>query len=272
MLFRSDRNTSIGYGSSKNITTGDDNVSIGFNAGPSGGTTATTVAIGNGAVTGNMCVSVGHNATCSSTRSVTMGYGASAFFRSVSIGYSASAFANYSTALGSEASASYDNSTSIGYGTTTSVANQMHFGNTSVSSIQGQVGFTTYSDSRVKKNVQEDVSGLAFIKELRPVTYNYDIRKENEIMGVKESEEWEGKYDVEKIRFSGFLAQEVDAAAKKTGYNFSGVDKSSNLWGLRYSEFVVPIVKSVQEQQTIIENQQKLIDELMRRIEALEKK
>jgi uncharacterized coiled-coil protein SlyX len=42
------------------------------------------------------------------------------------------------------------------------------------------------------------------------------------------------------------------------------------LYGLRYAEFVVPLVKAVQEQQAFIENQQKQIDELLRRIEELE--
>ncbi len=53
-----------------------------------------------------------------------------------------------------------------------------------------------------------------------------------------------------KIQFTGFLAQEVEAAAKKIGYDFSGVDAPKNendLYGLRYAEFVVPLVKAVQE-------------------------
>lgn len=56
---------------------------------------------------------------------------------------------------------------------------------------------------------------------------------------------------------------------KKTGYNFSGVDKSGKIWGLRYSEFVVPMVKAIQEQQTIIEEQGKTIELLKTEIENL---
>ena len=256
-----DRNTSIGCFAAKNLTGTNayDVVAIGYNSGPYG-EEKEAVTIGSNSRSDSYGVSIGHNSEAMSARGIAIGHTAYSWWYATALGYAVQAFG--------------DNSTAIGNGTMISDTedNQIKFGNTSITSIKGQVGFTTYSDARVKNNVQEDVSGLAFIKELRPVTYNYDIRKENEIMGVKESEDWQGKYDVEKIRFSGFLAQEVDAAAKKTGYNFSGVDKSSNLWGLRYSEFVVPIVKSVQEQQTIIENQQKLIDELMRRIEVLEKK
>jgi hypothetical protein len=38
----------------------------------------------------------------------------------------------------------------------------------------------------------------------------------------------------------------------------------------RYAEFVVPIVKAMQEQQEIIEEQQATINDLLKRIEALE--
>lgn len=50
--------------------------------------------------------------------------------------------------------------------------------------------------------------------------------------------------------FSGFIAQEVEQAAQSIGYHFSGVDapkSESDLYGLRYAEFVVPLVKAVQE-------------------------
>ncbi|MBC7776696.1 MAG: hypothetical protein H7246_14780, partial [Phycisphaerae bacterium] len=50
--------------------------------------------------------------------------------------------------------------------------------------------------------------------------------------------------------------QEVEAAAKEVGYDFSGVDAPKNehdVYGLRYAEFTVPLVKAVQEQQVQIE-------------------
>lgn len=51
---------------------------------------------------------------------------------------------------------------------------------------------------------------------------------------------------------SGFVAQEVEKAAQRLGYDFSGVDAPKNekdVYALRYSDFVVPLVKAVQEQQ-----------------------
>ena len=52
------------------------------------------------------------------------------------------------------------------------------------------------------------------------------------------------------MRKSGFIAQDVEQAANAIGYDFSGVDAPKNendFYGLRYAEFVVPLVKAVQE-------------------------
>ncbi|MFT5054393.1 MAG: hypothetical protein ACI97X_001419, partial [Oceanospirillaceae bacterium] len=62
------------------------------------------------------------------------------------------------------------------------------------------------------------------------------------------------------------------AAATAVGYDFHGVDKPKNEtshYGLRYAEFVVPMVKAMQEQQEMMEAQQKQIDQL---IELLKQK
>ena len=74
---------------------------------------------------------------------------------------------------------------------------------------------------------------------------------------------------------TGFIAQEVEAAARKAGFAFSGVDKPKNekdFYGLRYAEFVVPLVKGMQEQQVIIEEQKKNLDTQKQRIDELEKR
>ena len=191
------------------------------------------------------------------------------------------------TALGYAADVStgnLTNATAIGNGALVDATDKVVIGNTSVSSIGGQVGWTNYSDERVKTNVEPNVPGLTFIKLLQPVTYNYDINKENELLGVKnDSKEYAGKHDIESITFSGFIAQHVDVAAKSAGYDFSGVDKHGSIWGLRYSEFVPAIVKSVQEldnkieqgdakQQSIILKLQQQIEAMQREIEELKKK
>ena len=198
---------------------------------------------------------------------------------------------SYNTCIGQNAyptsSTAVTNYTGIGYnvGGFTSISNMVEIGNTSVSSIRGQVTFTTYSDKRIKNNIKNNVPGLSFINKLRPVTYNLDIHKQNKILYKDKKEEdgdWEGKYDIENTIQTGFIAQEVDQAAKELHFDFSGIDAPKNeqgLYGLRYAEFVVPLVKAVQEQQTIIETQNKKIEqleksntEILKRLEKLETK
>src|SRR6185503_5942773 len=128
--------------------------------------------------------------------------------------------------------------------------------------------------ARVKTNVQEDVKGLDFITRLRPVTYYRDIRTQARLTGNEETKDFPGKYDIEKIKFSGFLAQEVESAAQASHYDFSGLTKpkqETELYTLSYESFVVPLVKAVQEQQGIIESQTLKINSMEARLTALEK-
>jgi hypothetical protein len=151
-----------------------------------------------------------------------------------------------------------------------SASNQVRIGNNSVSSIGGQVSWTVLSDSRIKEQVRENVPGLSFIKELRPVTYRLNVEKQNRLLGMEKPVNSLQEEEIEKIVFTGFLAQEVESASEKIGYNFSGVDKSGAVWGLRYSAFVVPLVKGMQEQQAQIEALQELLEMSTDRIARLE--
>jgi len=168
------------------------------------------------------------------------------------------------------------NTISIGNnGILNAASNQAFFGNLSTTWNGGNKPWSTYSDARMKKNIKEEVKGLDFILRLRPVTYTRSIKEVLKITGGKDTTNFSGKYDVEKTKESGFLAQEVEKAAKDAGYDFSGVGvpKSPNqLYTLSYEQFVVPLVKAVQEQQLMIKNQQQQIDLLLKRIEVLEKK
>ena len=143
--------------------------------------------------------------------------------------------------------------------------NQAFIGNLSTAWIGGNVTWSTYSDARIKNTVLEDVKGLDFILRLRPVTYHISSKATTEITGNEETPDFPGKYDVEKVRYSGFIAQEVEQAAKDTGYDFSGYSAPQNQWGLytiSYAQFVVPLVKAVQEQQEEIGNFKSEIEKL----------
>ena len=149
---------------------------------------------------------------------------------------------------------------------------------TLLESIGGIVGFSNLSDGRYKKNIQQDVKGIDFIMKLRPVTYELDMWELNKKLypGKKmDTHSAESIAAIGNTIFSGFVAQEVEQAAAQAGYNFSGVDKPKNgndMYGLRYAEFVVPLVKAVQEQQQMINELKKQNSDLQKRILLLEKK
>lgn len=186
----------------------------------------------------------------------------------------------FRTGLGAYANSTgtnYTNNTGLGAGAYCSASDQVRIGNISVSSIGGYANWSNLSDERFKNNIEENVEGLLFIEKLRPVTYNMDLYAIDnffaEHYNVRDSSNYDGKYDKGQIRYTGFIAQEVEEAARELGYDFSGVDKPKNendFYGLRYAEFVVPLVKGMQEQQELIEQQTALIEELKMRIENLE--
>jgi hypothetical protein len=219
-------------------------------------------------------------------------------------------FSLYSNTIGSNNTAlgkladvianNLSNATALGNGASVSASNRVRIGNSSVSRIGGQVAWTNLSDGRIKENVREAVPGLSFISELRPVTYTLNTRKQDEITmqlmpdSIKERRMLSDADYLESssIVRTGFIAQEVEAAAKKVGFDFDGVSAPENetdLYGIRYAEFVVPLVKAMQEQQEMItelkaneEEQQATIEQqkndfqkqlqlLLERIETLEK-
>jgi hypothetical protein len=153
------------------------------------------------------------------------------------------------------------NSIALGYNTMITASSQARIGNSSTVSIGGYVNWTNISDGRFKKNIREDVKGLDFIMRLRPVTYQLDMTKLSATLKESNSNRQESKMveamaQKESMIQSGFIAQEVEDAATALGYDFSGVDKPKNeedLYGLRYAEFVVPLVKAVQELQHEVE-------------------
>lgn len=236
-------NTAVGYQAALNQTSGSDNTAIGVQALRDNVSGFDNTAVGLFAGFSN----TGFNNTCIG---VTAGYDPS----------------NYSTFLGRNArgASGITNSMALGYNAFVGASNSISVGNTSIVSIKGQVSFTTFSDGRFKKNIKDNVPGLEFIRQLKPITYTVDangisnkFKTEAPQVAVPSDElnrsgnEDKAALDAKsKIVYTGFIAQDVEAAAKKLNYDFSGVDapkNSKDMYGLRYSEFVVPLVKAVQE-------------------------
>jgi hypothetical protein len=241
-------------------TTGDANTANGFDALYSNTTGSENTANGVQALysntTGNDNTANGDNALYSNTTGL----------YNTANGYDAlysNTTGNENTALGEDADVSFQsvvNATVIGYHALVDASNKVRIGNTGVSSIGGQVGWTTFSDGRYKKNIKQDVQGLKFINLLKPITYTVDInglnahydnlRKHDSAYDKAKAEMQPSADAASKIIYNGFIAQDIEKAAQSINYNFSGVDKPQNkdgLYGLRYSDFVVPLVKAVQE-------------------------
>lgn len=264
------RNTAIGYYSLYSNSTGTSNTALGYNTLYTNSSGGYNVGIGYEALYNNTLglynVGIGFQSIFNNT----------ANSNNTAIGlYSGYYSSSSGTFLGAYAYSNIGviNSTAIGYGAFASASNQVRIGNSSVTSIGGQVGWTTFSDGRYKRNVKEDVPGLAFIKELKPVTYTLDRESlennkrkmlnnaPNNHASLIPDINNESNSESKQIVYTGFVAQEVEAAAKKLNYPFSGVDAPKNdndYYGLRYAEFVMPLVKAVQE-----------LEERVRQLEAM---
>jgi hypothetical protein len=147
----------------------------------------------------------------------------------------------------------------------------VRIGNAAVTSIGGQVSWTTFSDGRFKKDIKEDVAGLDFINHLKPVSYVIDKTEVNKFLHVSDSSISLAETKSIPIRQTGFVAQEVEAVIKKTGHVFYGVDAPKNVndhYGIRYAEFVVPLVKAVQELSAKAEEQQQQIQLLLAQLDS----
>lgn len=278
-------NVSIGDRSMQENTTGDFNVAVGYQCLRRNISGSLNVAVGEYALNNNNTgwenTAVGRAALEDNTiGQENTAIGASCLHRlttgsfNTAIGFQAGIYGqglitgNYNTLVGYGITVDNSNRNNIviiggSGGLNSGGNNRVRIGNSSTSSIGGQVGWTNLSDARIKQNVNNNVVGLDFILKLKPLTYNYNVEVSNQIQGKEKTPDWDGKYDIEKIKFSGFMAQQVEQAAREANYDFSGVDKpedDNGLWGLRYAEFTVPLVKAVQEQQAIIEKLQEEIE------------
>ncbi len=277
-------NTFIGEDAGQANTAGISNVFIGTNTGYSNLNGNGNTAIGVNALedntTGDFNVALGGGALASNTDgeyNTAVGIDAGNGF---SVGNTYCSFLGRATITNN--STIRTNSTALGDGALITASNKVRIGNSSVTIIEGQVAWSYPSDGRFKFNVTEDVSGLAFIKMLRPVAYNFDTKKFDEFLmqdmpdSLRQAHTQNRDYsESTAIRHNGFIAQEVEQAAKKLNYNFDGIHKpadENDNYSISYSQFVVPMVKAIQEQQVLIEKLMEENKQLKERIEKVERK
>ncbi len=261
-------NTAVGASSLNSGTTGSFNTAVGFSALHNNAQNFNT-AIGfqcmGGNATGRLNTAVGNNALLNNIGgNLNTAIGISALI-SNDIG-------SQNTAIGANADVSLfagplTNATAIGFGAVCDASNKVRIGNMEVDTIEGQVEFTTPSDGRFKINVQNNVPGLSFIMNLRPVTYQVDRDRMAALMQIPDDKRLKVReVKQSKIIKSGFIAQEVEVAAQKCGYDFDGLntpeDEDKGYYGLAYSSFVISLVKAVQEQQSLILDLQQNVQQL----------
>ena len=142
------------------------------------------------------------------------------------------------------------NATAIGYNAKVNASNKVRIGSTAVTRIEGQVPWSSTSDKRLKNHINDLPLGLDFITQLRPVEY---IRNNNSA----KTKEW------------GIIAQELQQTLSDAGYKNAGIieeDGSPEKYlTVRYNDLLAPMIKAIQEQD-------KTIAVLLKRIEALEKR
>jgi trimeric autotransporter adhesin len=232
-------NTAIGYGAMLDLSSGNSNTAVGSSALYNDTTGSNNVAVGTSTL----------NFNANGSSNVAIGYAAG-------LGASATNFTNC-TFVGSTSypTVTRSNVTMLGYAVANAQCtadNQICLGNTSVTQIRAQVGsITTYSDARIKRGVKENVEGLSFINKLRPVTYYEHPETLHEIWGTPDSlYKTIDHSQINNTRMIGFLAQDVEKAANESGFDFPGIDVPRNdkeVYALRYGDFIMPLVKAVQE-------------------------
>ncbi len=180
---------------------------------------------------------------------------------------------------------SLQNATAIGYFANVNASSKVRIGNAYVTVVESNAGSWTVSDGRFKNNIKENVKGLAFIKLLKPVTYNFDSKKFEEFllqnssdsikkMRLAEIDKQESASKASPVMQSGFIAQDVAEAVKKSGYDFNGVHAPANAsdnWSLSYEKLTVPLVKAVQELSKLNDEKDSAIEEQNIKIDNLQK-
>ncbi|GAB3897261.1 tail fiber domain-containing protein [Spirosoma agri] len=261
-------NTAAGAGALQKNTTGYENTAIGSNSQAANTSGYSNIAVGTDALSsntiGNDNTAFGGSALLSSTTgNGNMASGNLALRLNTTgnsntavgtIGLQNNTTGNLNSSLGFNAGSSVgnlNNSTAIGANAITNASNQIVLGDNSITSLRCNVQtISSLSDKRIKEDVQKNVPGLTFITKLTPVTYHVNKFKEAKLIGYSSNLVKE-----DRTLHSGFLAQDVEKAAKEVGYNFEGVrqEEGGRYYTLGYTLFVIPLVQAVKELNTEIE-------------------
>lgn len=138
--------------------------------------------------------------------------------------------------------------------------NEITLGNSSITTIRSATtAITSLSDRRDKTDIQTITEGIDFIKELKPVSFTWNTRDKSKV-GIKSA---------------GFIAQDLLALQKTStiGANLDLVSENNpEKLEARYNNLLPVMVKAIQDQQAIIEDQKKRLELLEKLVAELLKK
>ena len=127
------------------------------------------------------------------------------------------------------------------YNNTTATAS-----NVVITATDGNLGRSTASSRRYKENITDwNGNGLNTILSLKPKTFKYK----------------KDYYDKADVDFLGLIAEEVAEVSPYLA-EYQNEDRTGQVENVRYANIVVPLVKAIQEQQTIIEDLKSRIEKL----------
>ena len=249
-LLHAVNNTAIGFGAMQNFsdslnqnttetkTKGQRNTAVGTQAMYDGKNASYSTFIGSYAgqvVEGDWNVGIG----ASSMQSLTTGksnVGVGSFSNRAVITGSSNVSIGYSAGPGGD----YSNTVSLGHNVHAKGSNQIQIGDMT-HTVYTASAIQTNSDRNLKENINNTKLGLDFIKNLRPVDYNYNDSD---------------------IQRHGFIAQEVAENEDFGGVSINAKGTEEETYTMAYTELIAPMVKAIQDQQAIIEDLRKEVEEL----------
>lgn len=175
-------------------------------------------------------------------------------------------------ALNNSGITTYDNTTGLGANSTVTGSNQVQLGN-SATTPYAWVALQLRSDARDKIDIVDTELGLEFINKLRPVQYRQNFREsyvDYDADGVVHTVPQDGSRAGTRFH-QGLIAQEVKEVMDEMNVDFAGfqdhkVNGGQDVLSIGYEELITPLIKSIQEQQVMIDILKQEIDLLKARI------
>jgi hypothetical protein len=271
-------NTAVGYAAGNSTTTGQSNVFVGYYSGQYNSTGYANTFIGSAAgtgvtgarITGNSNTAVGQSAgedlqggasdntflganaggqVTTGSHNILIGHDAGTHDTPITTGANNIIIGNFSDI----ASATGDDAIVMGYNVTGVGADNFTFGRGENDSniAFGATSITAPSDQRYKEEISDSTAGLAFIKDLRPVTFKW--KKEKDLptshRAYVEGSETRVMNDYTN---HGFIAQEVKTAIDshpelKDGFDMWSEQGADGRQRLGPSSLIPMLVKALQE-------------------------